>query len=345
MFPKPPLRGARAVKTRLAIVGCGAIAEAMHLPAAAAIPGVSVEALVDPDERRRGELQQRFRVPATAAALEEVAVPLDAVVICSPPHLHRTLAETALARGWHVLCEKPMANSRADCEAMISAARAAGRVLALAHIFRFFPARRAVWEWLVSGRLGAVRQVTVEQGGVYSWKTVTGYNMRRELSAGGVLMDAGIHPLDTLLWWFGPPRLLHYEDDAAGGLESNCRLHLQATDGFPIHFRLSRTAWLDNHFRIEGEEATLVLSVFSSWQYEIHRGGRIELHTTDPQPVPSAECNRRQMLDFVESIRGEHPPAVSGEEGTAGIGLIEQCYALKRARPLPAAAPLPGLTW
>jgi len=330
---------------RLAIVGCGAIAEEMHLPAAAALPEVRVTALVDTDRERRERLRRAFQVLRAAEALEAVAGEADAIVLCTPPHAHRELALRAFAAGLHVLCEKPMANSRADCEDMIAAARAAGRVLALAHIFRFYPSRRAVRDWIARQPPGRIRRVAVEQGGTYSWPAVSGYSMRREFTAGGVLLDAGIHPLDTLLWWCGPPRRFEYEDDACGGLESNARLNMVSEGGYPVSLRISRTCALRNEFVVETEDETVTLHAYATDRYAVRRGARVEIVAALPQRVAAEDCARRQLNDFVESIRGRHPPAVSGLDGAAVVGLIEQCYAVKRARPLPERAPLPGLTW
>ncbi len=330
---------------KLAIVGCGAIAEQMHLPAAAAVPEVRITALVDTDRDRRTRLQQTFNVPRAAEALEAVADETDAVVLCTPPHTHRDLALRALACGLHVLCEKPMANSCADGEAMIAAARRADRVLALAHVFRFYPSRRAVRDWIARQPPGRIRRVAVEQGGVYSWPAVSGYSMRRELTPGGVLLDSGIHPLDTLLWWCGPPQHVEYEDDACGGLESNARLNMISAGGYPVALRLSRTCALRNEFVVETADETLVLHAYSTDRYAIRRGARLEIVAAQSQRITADECSRRQLNDFLESIQGRHPPAVSGADGAAVIGLIEKCYAIKRARPLPTRAPLPGLTW
>ncbi len=133
---------------RLGIIGCGAIAEAMHIPAAQAVPGVKLMALVDSNLARATALGRKHKVPHVAPVLEDVREFVDAVVICTPPHLHAEMAQAALRNGLHVLCEKPMANSAAECHAMAEAAVAANRILAVAHIFRFWPSRQAVKTFL-----------------------------------------------------------------------------------------------------------------------------------------------------------------------------------------------------
>ena len=119
--------------------------------------------------------------------------------------MHRALAEQAFAAGLHVLCEKPLANSSTDCKIILEAARQAKRVLAVAHTYRFMPNRIHAHSLLQEKFLGRLFAVDVEQGDPADWPTRTGYSVRHELIPGGVLLNEGIHSLDTLFWWFGPP--------------------------------------------------------------------------------------------------------------------------------------------
>jgi len=330
---------------RMAIVGCGAIARAMHIPACLAVEEVSLSALVDSDRSRVDAAATDFRVTVAATELSAVAGQVDAVVLCTPPHTHAGLAQGAFRLGLHVLCEKPLGNSARECDAMIDAGRDAGRVLAVAHIFRHWPSRSAVRDVIRTGEFGAVQSVDVAQGNPYSWETATGYNMRRELVPGGVLFDAGIHPLDTLLWWLGDPASFDYEDDALGGLESNARLRLGFAGGVKAVLRLSRTCRLANEFRVGCEHGTLVLSAYNPWQYEVRRAGAVEVRSCLPAAVDHCYCEQAQVRDFAQSIRAGRAPRVTGEEAARAIHLIEDCYQARRVRPLPDMAPIPGLTW
>jgi len=333
------------MSVRIGIAGCGAIAEAMHLPAAVDQQDFKIVALVDPNTNRTSLLQTRFDIPLTAENLYQVADDLDAVIICTPPHMHLKAAEDAFSLGLHVLCEKPMANTVTECEQMISSAMKAKRVLAIAHHFRFYPSRQAVKQMIANEDLGKLKSVTVEQGNPYSWQTVSGYNMQRELVPGGVLIDAGIHPLDTLLWWCGDPVNIEYEDDAFGGLESNVRLRLEFKNNVKGFLRLSRTCRLPNLFKIESENEVISLFPYNPWQLEISHGNKIIKKNVTNQSITAADCARRQLVDFAESIIHGRSSFVTGEEGLRVIRLIEKCYNIKHARAMPEEAPIPGLTW
>src|SRR4051812_33651475 len=122
---------------RLAIVGCGAIAELGHLPGAALCPDVEITLLVDRDEQRARALAERFGIARVETDFARVADQADAACVALPPHLHRVSAETLLGAGVHVLMEKPLATKLTDGDAMVAAARAADRVLAVAMMRRF----------------------------------------------------------------------------------------------------------------------------------------------------------------------------------------------------------------
>ena len=90
-------------KLRLAVVGCGAIAERGHIPAARRVDEVRLVALVDSDTARAEALARRFGVPRVAATLSGVAAEVDAAILATPPHVRPAVAEEAFREGLHVL--------------------------------------------------------------------------------------------------------------------------------------------------------------------------------------------------------------------------------------------------
>jgi predicted dehydrogenase len=330
---------------RLAIVGCGAVAEIGHIPAACKLKNVKLVGLVDTDINRAEMLAERFGVPKAVSSLENVANGVDAVILATPPHVRPLLAEQAFSAGLHVLCEKPLANTSEQCRAMLTAAKRAKRVLAVAHTARFFSNRVRVHALLKEKFLGRLATVDVEQGDPYAWPSRTSYTVRRDMVAGGVLLNEGVHSLDTLLWWFGSPTDFEYEDDSLGGIESNVRMKIRFADSITCQFRLSRTCKLKNRIRLEGEAGALVLPLYDQAEIVITRGGRTTTEKLAQSNWDFVEIVSEQLQDFVHSIETERPPRVTGEDGLAVVEFVEKCYAAKRQRPLPKLTPLPGLTW
>src|SRR3989304_6289356 len=111
---------APGVKTaRVLIIGGGAIAEQLHLPAAVKLLGSERVLLAEPDTERRAQLVTRFDCRRDSSDFRELIDKADFAVVATPPHWHATIAKDCLAAGLPVLCEKPLANSTHECRAII----------------------------------------------------------------------------------------------------------------------------------------------------------------------------------------------------------------------------------
>jgi FkbM family methyltransferase len=330
---------------RLAVVGCGAIAELAHIPAASRLDGVQVVALVDSDLARARQLASNYGVPRATASLEELVGHVDGVILATPPHVRSNLAQQALAQGFHVLCEKPLANSAAECRRMIAKAKDVGRLLAVAHTYRFFPNwiyARALYQ---SGRLGRLVSARIEQGSPYSWPTRTAYTLRREWVPGGVLFNEGVHVLDFLLWWFGTPERFDYEDDSLGGLESNVRLVFHYADGVEAHYRLSRTCALDSRIELDFEKAGIRFPLYDMRELDLTTPGGQRTRVALCPKSDFVEAVKAQLRDFARAATEGVPTTIPAEAGLAVLDLIESCYQSKARHARPEHTPLPGMTW
>ena len=127
---------------------------------------------------------------------------VDLIDVCVPTHLHRRFVEMAAARGKHVFCEKPLARTREDGQAMIEACRKAGVKLGVGHVVRFFPEYRKIKETLESGQIGQPATVTTMRGGGGFPTAWQDWYANFEWS-GGLILDMIIHDFDYLRWLFG----------------------------------------------------------------------------------------------------------------------------------------------
>lgn len=313
---------------RLGIVGCGAVTEALHLPALARCRGLTLAALVDADRARA----ERFAAPTGATVLSshlEFPGKVDAALIAVPNALHAPVTIELLERGIPVLVEKPMALSLADCDRMIAAAARSGATLAVGLGRRFFPAYRFVKRLLDEGGLGELQSFEFREGTVFKWPTVTDAPFRRD-AGGGVLRDVGPHTLDLLLWWLGEAASVECFDDAAGGVEANCEIHLTMHNGARGVVEFSRTRNFRRFYRIVGTRGSLEASAdWNNPPVTLEVDGRI----SHRGPVTEAgviqltyqDAIVAQLEEFSSAIRERREPAVSGVEGRRAIALIEIC--------------------
>lgn len=333
------------------VVGCGAVSRMYHAPALEALAregALEVRALVDPDRRAAEALAARFpgaSVHADAGALPDAA--LDLAIVASPPRLHASQTVALLGAGIAVLCEKPLAPTVVDGESMVAAADATGRVLAAGMIRRFLPATRAVRDLLQARTLGAVRRISVREGGVFRWPAASSSFFARE--NGGVLLDIGVHVLDLLAWWLGEPATLTYADDAMGGVEANCRLQLTYADGCEVDVRLSRDWAQPNRWDVECERGWLRWSVREPAKVALRlRGASHALDAqlralaggSDPLALganaPGFEASfRTQLRDVLDAVRARRAPAVDAREALVSLRLIERCRAMRTFMDMP----------
>ena len=197
------------------IVGCGWVARDYVAPAMAAVPGARLVTVCDPDPAARQ------RIGAGAAGLTRhadladlLAMPgLEAVYVATPNHLHRPVVEAAARAGKHVLCEKPMATSLADAEAMVAACRDAGVRYATAFDQRFQARHRRLRELVRAGRLGEITAVRVHYAcwtpADWSPPTAEGahdnWRIDPARAGGGAFIDLAPHGLDLAQVLLGEP--------------------------------------------------------------------------------------------------------------------------------------------
>jgi predicted dehydrogenase/nucleoside-diphosphate-sugar epimerase len=342
--PQRPLQTA-SQPIRLAIVGCGAIVEKVRLPALVGSDEFAVVALVDPVRERAEELACGLAQPAIFADIDQLPNGIEAALIATPNHLHTSLAIRLLERGIHVCVEKPLATNAGDCRRMIEAAKMHGGVLMTALDRRYRPQYVRVRQLVLCGALGAIHQVTIREGAVHNWPSVSGFYTDQVAAGGGVLLDSGIHALDQLLWWFGEPVDLNYSDDSSGGPEAECRLELAFSSGTSALLEFSRLRALGAITEIQSEAGTLR---FSPWSPKIEfipaPGRRETLPDCGTESEPSgAGTNGASGLwqDFANAIREGLPTRATAEDGLQATRLVERCYGVRTQLTLPWRDSLP----
>ena len=307
---------------RLAVLGCGWVAD-MHVRAAAAC-GASVTGVAN----HRLESAERFakehgieRVTTDWRAL--VAAPdVDAVVVCTPNALHAEQSIAALTAGKHVLCEKPMATTVADAEAMLAAASEHDRLLLILHPWRHHPAVIAVRDAIAAGELGRV--VRTHGYGVHADWGPGGWFTDPALAGGGALVDMGIHAIDTARFLLGEPVARRVQASIA----TSHGTYAVDDDGIVLidweggARSVVESGWWQPH--LGGYEADT--EVYGSSGYR-----RIWARE---QPPGYVHCEvslfTAQLADALAQIAAWRPGAASPSHGLEALRICEQAYAAAR---------------
>ena len=193
----------------IGILGCGKIAQVRHIPEYAGNQNATLAGFFDMDAQRTAEIAAKYGGKAYASAQELLADPsIDAVSVCVANHAHAELAIQALRAGKHVLCEKPMAITLAECESMLAEAGKAGKRLLIGQNQRLAKAHVKARELVAAGEIGRVItfRTTFGHGGPETWSITPGKNtwfFDKKRAAMGAMADLGIHKTDMLRYILG----------------------------------------------------------------------------------------------------------------------------------------------
>jgi predicted dehydrogenase len=337
------MTGSAREELRIAIIACGALTELFYTPALVTLGRkhrLKVAALIDPNPARLAAIRPAFPDCIGGAALADIPEGIDLAIVASPAGFHAAQTVELLGRGMHVLCEKPMARSAAECDAMIEAACAADRLLAIGHFRRFFPATRQIKELVEKQAFGRLLGFQFFDGGRFGWPARSRALFDREAGGGGVLIDIGVHALDLALWWFGEPSEVACADDAMGGVEANVAVTLGYPNGATGRLIASRDVETPNRYVIRFERGWVAWTPTEGSQLELGWGETYALrgathHARSALRLPMAgalaptrhQAFMLQIENMLDAIQGRGKIGVSGEDGRRVMALIDRCYA------------------
>jgi len=337
---------------KVGLVGCGAVSQLYYQPALQALQHsnlLQVQAVFDPNTASAYRLLGSFPNAIAVENINAIANQVDLAIVASPPQYHASQTIHLLQAGCSVLCEKPMANTISEAEAMLDAAAQSSKQLAIGLFRRFFPATQTIHKILSLGWLGEIESITCTEGGIFNWPVQSPAYFQRSQASGGVLLDIGIHLLDLLIWWFGYPTSFIYADDAMGGIDVNCQISLTFGQNIKADVRLSRDCILPNHYLIKGSNGWLrwEVNVADKLQMGFHDSAKVmdinlneyNLIGNSPQLIRPAfnfeQSFTSQIVNVIAAMRGLEPLTVPAEVAIHSLKLIAACYQHRQLMPMP----------
>ena len=318
--------------TKIAIVGCGKITTSYHLPAALVSPRVQLSALVDVNVENARALAEKYKIGCQVAQdLNEVISQVDGVLIATPNHTHFPLARIALAHGKPVLIEKPMTIAYSEAIALCELAENNKSFISVGFKTRYYPSVILLKRLLEEKKFGEIYGFHYEYGTKGGWSPVSGYNINPEMSGGGVLINGGTHFIDRMLYWFGEPAALTYEDDSYGGVEANCKA-VFSFEGFTGTLFVSKTVALKNGFFLDtqkylcelGEAQSETITLYPKDNSDLKM--ELSLESSFQGEPPRHYYFQKQLEEFANAIETGGPVTVSGRFAARSVKLIETMY-------------------
>jgi predicted dehydrogenase len=324
-----------------AIAGFGFIAGKGHHPAYLLRSDVEIVAIADLCPARlqaAHAVAPKARLYADWRELLAKETALDFIDVATPPHAHAEIALAALERGVHVLCEKPLTRTLPEARALAEAARAHRRVVFPAHNYKHAPVVKFAQQIIQSGRIGAVRAVTLNTFRTTHAKGVAEWNpdWRRDkkLSGGGIAMDHGSHSFYLTFAWLGAlPTHLTAKTltlDRQWDTEDNLNAVLTFPNGF-AHAFLTWTAGVRKVvYSLQGTDGALVIDD-DDWELTTGKAsvkplvekGRIE---SDWMDASHTRWFNSLFDQFRAAMRSGDFVNRELREAVACIQIIETCY-------------------
>lgn len=321
---------------RFVIIGSGNICRT-YFQAIQHVKQATITGLVSRSLHRPDFVEQDIEI---AAALDQIQIPFDGVIVATPNGLHHEGAQKAAQLGKHVLTEKPLDISIANMDRMISACHEAGVKLATCFQHRMSPDNRKIKEMLAAGLFGKIYAADYM---IRCWRDQKYYDSAAwrggwDIDGGGPFIQQACHEIDLYTWFFGQPEKVYSLIDTFAHdieVEDHGAALFHHADGMIGTFIASTVAYpgFDPVLTIYTQKGTLVLTNgrITGW----HIAG-IENPSQEPdKPLHSGAASAAVtdtsgheaiIKDFINSIQEGREPAISGKSARASTELILRIY-------------------
>jgi predicted dehydrogenase len=334
VVPDPPGK-----KLGWAVVGLGSLSINQILPAFSKCEKSKVVAFVSGHPDKANKLALRYGVAVkniynyqnydTLRDNPEV----DIIYIVLPNGMHAEYTIRGLQAGKHVLSEKPMANTPADCQSMIDAARKADRKLMVAYRCRYEPFNQEMIRLARSNEFGPIKSIIADHG--FNIGDPTQWRLKKSLSGGGCLMDIGIYSLQAARYITGeePTEInamtyTNANDPRFKEVEESINFQLRFPSGVLANCTSSYGYHNPNHYRVGCADGWFELEPATSYtglQMRLHRKNTLE----EPQ-LPVRDHFALEMDHLSDCAMQNKEPLTPGEEGLRDLKLMIAIYEAAR---------------
>jgi predicted dehydrogenase len=347
--PQPPDQ-----RVGFAIVGLGHLSLEELLPAFGACKKAKVTALVSGNRDKALKVAKQYGVPEKSIYSYQTYDQLrdnpdvQVIYIVLPNGLHEEFVVRGAQAGKHILCEKPMANSSAECRRMIEACRAANRKLMIAYRIQYEPHNRLVRELVRKKEYGTVKLIEASNG--QNSANPDHWRHKRALAGGGALPDIGIYCLNTIRFLLGeePSEVMGYQYSTPGDprfreVEEQVTWQMRFPSGIQANCATGYGYHEHRQYRVLAERGWLMMQPAFAYRGLQLKRGYAEDKKELNEEVGLMEKNQfaLEMDHMAECVQQNKNPFTPGEEGLQDHLLMEAIYqSAREGRPvkLPAVS-------
>jgi predicted dehydrogenase len=261
---------------------------------------------------------------------------IDIVYVCLPVSMHAEYTIRAAKAGKHVLCEKPMAVSAAECEQMIAACRQAGKKLMIGYRCHFEATNLEAIRRARAGEIGKLRYFRSEHG--FTANNPNAWRLKKAMSGGGSLMDIGIYALNAARYMTGEEPVAVYAQETTDRNDPRFR-EVEDMIAFELEFPsgvigscMSMYSANQNHILLMGDKGRIELEPGTSYRGNRLWVGNGRENEITPPPGPGATQWAGQLDHLSQCVLQNREPIVPGEEGLRDLRIIEAIYQSAREK-------------
>jgi predicted dehydrogenase len=321
---------------RGAIIGFGEVARYGHAPAYAASNEAEIVAVVDPTAERRQVACECLPGVGIFPTIEQLAesVEIDFVDVCTPPALHGDPMLDALARGWNVLCEKPLLLDPVELEKVRGRARENGRVVVPVHNWKYAPIIRQATKLLNSGAIGPLHRVEIETLRIHDCAAADpnhpNWRLDPAMAGGGVLMDHGWHAIYLARAWFAEDPVdvkASLQRPTPEAVENEATLALEFPSGDAEIFLTWKARARQNRMRLIGEHGEIAID---DDRLQV-RGETLQFDSALSAGSHHADWFAAMLPDVVTAFHSPQTAQTSFDEAALCLSVLRRAYEVDRA--------------
>jgi predicted dehydrogenase len=350
-------------KLRTGLVGCGKVGH-LHAAALKTLPESEFVAVCGRTAEKASSFAQQYGVAAYTDVNEMIArSKVEVICVCTPHPEHAAPTIASARAGVHVLVEKPLASSLADCDAMLDAARSGGTMIGMVCQRRFYPPCQRIRRAIDDGRIGKPVLGTVV---MFGWRDEAYYRSDPwrgswKHEGGGVLVNQSPHQLDLLLWYLGEVdevfgywgnlnhpyievedtavAVVRFKSGALGNIvvsnsqnpAINARVSVHGDTGLSVGVQTDGGVMF-----VPGISKITDAPFNDIWtipgEQEMLTRWRAEDEQLFNSVNPMEHFHRLQIHDFLRAILEKRPPAIGSDEGRRVVELFTAIYRANRER-------------
>jgi predicted dehydrogenase len=320
-------------KTKVSIVGLGAIAQIAHLPAISSMEDTEIVSVCDTEKSKAKTIAEKYGIKNFYTDFEKMLdeTEADALIIAAPTNFHKELTLKAFKKGLDVLVEKPLARYYDEASEIVDAAKKYNKKLMVGMNSRFRPDFMMQESFISAGELGNI--FYIKAGFLKKRSTTEKWSLKKEESGGGVVMDLGIVMLDAALWVMNFPEVVSVSavnyNHAFQTVEDSSFFMLRCANNATITIEASWTLHREedlfycNVYGTEGSSSINPLKILKRMHGTLVNVTPLKIETPANIFKKSIEY---ELKNFINSIRNNSKIISTGEEALARLKIIDAIY-------------------